>query len=570
MKLDYLVIIDAPHTHLVQVRIKAKKQGQKMVFFMPSWSPGSYLMREYARHVVTFRAEQDNGEVLFSQKIEKGKWEIDWEKSDLKKINENFEVVYEVYCGELTVRTSMVDDSHAFLHGPSYLMGLEGELVEKPTIEFRFPPLWSKISTPLEEIGARNEFIYQALDYDDLVDSPVEIGCHDTDGFMSHGKEHHLSFYGKLFPHKHDLKQDIKKIIDHIAGFMGGMPYEHYHIIAHFLPNIYGGLEHLDSTVVQFDGRRMGDRKAYLKWLSLISHEYFHTWNVKRIRPVELGPFNYTEENYTTMLWLAEGLTSFVDELFVYHCGLCSLEEYLDIQRNNIDRYLKVPGRKFHSLEQSSFNAWIKLYRPDENIRNTSVSYYLKGGHVFFALQVLLAQKGKSLKDLIHKLWNLYLERPEKGVNTEEVLQMIEDIGGKDIADKFWTMVRTTEDIGLEDFWKKAGVKWVWSQDKKPWLGLSVKEENERPVIEEVILDGPGYKAGLNAGDRLVSVNNMKMTYDEFHGMNDFFLIDQKYTLQILRQGMYRDIDVIFENEPPRVLKLIVEDEKLLKAALSL
>ena len=268
------------------------------------------------------------------------------------------------------------------------------------------------------------------------------------------------------------------------------------------------------------------------------------------------------------MLWLAEGLTSFVDELFVYQAGLCSLEEYLEIQRQNLQRYYNIPGRKFHSLEQSSFDAWIKLYRPDENIRNTSVSYYLKGGLVFFALHVLLREKGFSIKHFIRKLWSLYKENPEVGFVKEQVMDIVKELAGEDVHDQFWAMVSTTEVIDLESFWSKIGVEWEWQESVKPWLGTSVIEYNGMPKVQEVTLDGPGYKVGLNAGDLLLSVNGLRMSYEEFHKMEEFFVCGKTYTLQILRQGEFRDINVSFEKAPRRIKRLKIQDREKLERVL--
>ncbi len=435
MKVSYLVEIEDPHLHLVKVTLKGKRSTgtAQLDVFLPSWSPGSYLMREYSRHVRWVRATQDNGEVLWVEQTAKGTWRLDWDRSQLKAPADGFSFTYQIYLHELTVRTSHVDATHAFLHGPSYLVGVVGEPLPAPTIEFRFPPLWSHLSTSLTEAvaGARDSFVYTAANYDELVDCPVEIGCHETDGFMAGGVPHALAFYGEVYPHGNNLKKDFQTIVETVAATMGGTyPFDHYQFITHFAPKLYGGLEHLNSTALHFDGRRLGVRKDYLTFLSLTAHEYFHAWNVKRIRPKELGPFDYRNEAYTTLLWLAEGLTSFMDDLFVYRAGLATLEEYLDFVKGNLDTFLATPGRRFHSLEDSSYNAWIKLYRPDENLRNSSVSYYLKGGLVFMALHADLQAKGKGIDDLLALLWQDYQSRPAIGVTKEQVYGMVESLGG--------------------------------------------------------------------------------------------------------------------------------------------
>ena len=459
MKLSYKLIIETPSTHQVRVIIEGKKESNEKTldFFLPRWSPGSYLMREYSRHISQIIAQTKNGERLDVEQIDTSIFQIDWTKSELKKPDDFFTLTYNIYCHELTVRTSHVDDSHAFLHLPTLLMGIVNRFIEDPTIELVFPPQWSHLTTGLKDISEKREvFLYTASNYDELIDCPIEIGCHETDGFQVNGIDHHLAFYGTQLPHKENFKADIKKIVEHIGNFMGGLPYEKYVFITHLSPGVFGGLEHSNSTALQFCPTQITNRKGYVNYLALVAHEYFHTWNVKRIRPFELGPFNYLKEANTKLLWLAEGLTSLMDELFVYRMGLISLEEYLDMQKDNLNRYYGTPGRKFHSLDDSSYNAWIKLYRPDENSNNSSISYYLKGGIVFFALNILLAEKNKSINDLLSLLWKDYQKNPERGVHAELVYKMVEEIGGAEIRNKFELMTSTTEDIDLENYLFKS------------------------------------------------------------------------------------------------------------------
>ncbi len=564
MKLNYIVTIEDPKNHIVRVCIKGEKSSSddKLVFFLPSWSPGSYLMREYSRNIRTLRASAPNGEVLFHEQIKKGAYEVNWTKSNLKAASNGFEIVYEVYCHELTVRTSHIDESHAFLHGPSYLMGIEDKELRDLEIEYKFPALWSKISTGLKDISTdRNVFKYYAPDYDVLIDAPAEIGCHLTDGFRVDGKDHELAFFGHTLVPEMNLKDDIKKIVEYIANMWGEIPYEKYTFITHFAPNTFGGLEHLNSTALQFCSLRMTKRSDYIMWLSLVAHEYYHTWNVKRIRPKELGPFDYQNENYTKMLWLAEGLTSFMDENLVYRIGLCSLEEYLEMQKKNINRYLSVKGKKFHSLEDSSFNTWIKLYRPDENSNNSSVSYYLKGGIVFFILHTLFAKNGKSITDLQNLLWKSYKERPESGLEDFEVYDMVEKIGGSEIRDEFVRMIETTEDLKLDEAFNELGLELVKNDKPKLSFQCAFDYKEERVFINSVELDGAAYKSGLNAGDELISINNMRLTKSMIDELSNQVKENQSYELLINRLGYIQKVNLVFEKESTSVKEIKIIDK---------
>lgn len=573
MKAHYLVQIDKPEHNHVKVTLKLTKPRDKntLQVFLPSWSPGSYLLREYSRHIRWFSASQENGEVLFHSQIAKGTWEIDWSKSELKKPSEKFEVTYEIYGKELTVRTSHVDASHAFLQGPSYLMGVVGEALPDPTIEFRFPPSWSKLSTGLKDISQnRGTFLYTAKNYDELLDSPVEIGCHETDGFVALGKPHHIANYGELYPHHHDLKKDLKKIVETVAAhFDNDLPYDEYLFLTHFVPKHFGGLEHLNSTALHFDGRKLSNKKDYQRYLSLVAHEYFHLWNVKRIRPKELGPFDYVNENYTTMLWLAEGLTSFVDDLFVYRADLCTLEDYLDVVKSNLDHYFSTPGRRYHSLEQSSFNAWIKLYRPDENSKNSSISYYLKGGLVFTALHALLVEKGKSVDDLLLLLWQDFKSRPATGVTKEDVYRMVREIGGDAVLNEFSTMVETTQEIDFDSVFKKLGCELKWEEKQTPWLGIDWDWHGDRAVAKSVVIDSPAHRAGVNAGDEIVFLNGYRFLREDAEKTHHLLLNDQNYELIISRLGKLHRLEIMPTKGPKQLKEISVVDRVLAEKSFS-
>lgn len=563
MQVHYLVEITDPQNHIVKVRLSAQRGDlEQLTIFMPSWSPGSYLMREYARNIRTITAKTSSGEYLSFEQKTKGTWEIDFKNSELKGSCTSFDIEYEVYCHELTVRTSHVDESHAFLHGPSYLIGLKDHELE-PIIEFRFPALWSKLHTGLEDISEKREqFVYSAPSFDDLLDCPVEIGCHESDGFMVEGKEHHLIWYGETYPHSNNLKEDIKKIVETVSSHFSEIPYERYLFITHFKRNLYGGLEHKNSTALHFDGRMLADRESYINWLALVAHEYFHTWNVKRIRPIELGPFDYLNENYTRLHWLTEGLTSFMDELFVLRSGLCTLEEYLKMQTKNLQRYLDIPGKKFHSLEDSSFNAWIKLYRPDENSLNSSISYYLKGGLVFSTLHFELKKQGKNINELLSRLWQRYLDNPAVGVTGDEVLAMIEDIGGKDVRDKFELRLTTTEDIDFESYYKEIGCEFEWDQPSSVDLGLTLRYQGDQAFVSQVKLDSCAHKAGINAQDELIAINGLRVLKDDLERMTKMLVPGKSYSYTCSRQGTIVTGTLVAEKALKKLKAIKVIDEK--------
>ena len=573
MKLHYKLIIEEPWQHYVKVVIVGEKGENQntLPFFMPSWTPGSYLMREYARHVRRFNASTSHGEALWFIQPEKGVWALDWEKSHLEKENCTFQVSYEVYCHEFGVRNSHVDRDHAFIHGPSVFMGVLEEPLRDITLKVEFPPVWSKISTGLKDISTkRNEFIYTASDYDVLLDSPLEIGCHETDGFVLEGVDHELAFSGNLIPHKNDLKADMKTICATVAKTMGEIPCQKYTFLSHFVLGKFGGLEHSNSTALHYCPKKLIDREGYINWLSLVAHEYFHTWNGKRIRPKELGPFNYQKEGATNMLWLVEGLTSFMDNLFVYRSGLCTLEEYLEVLRKGLERYWKTPGRMFSSLEDSSFNAWIKLYRPDENSSNSFVSYYLKGGIVFWVLNALLFEQRKSIDELLQLLWKRYKEKPGMGLGEDEVFQMVEQLGEKSVVESFVNMIKTTEEIDLERIFKSIGLGFEWEpvDGEKAYWGADFSFEGERIFVKSVTLDGPAHKSGVNAGDEIIALNGMRTL--RLHGFQEGegLFPEREYVLTVGRLQQIKELRLIPSRHPRALKKIVILDRDKCKKAL--
>jgi predicted metalloprotease with PDZ domain len=570
MNLYYTINITDPMTHIAKISISgSRKKGQEqMEFFLPRWSPGSYLMREYGKNVRSFKACSAKGADLYFTQKSMGIWTLDWNHPEFRNEELEFSVEYEVYCHELTVRTSHIDESHAFLHGPSLLMGVTGATITNPRLELRFPALWSKVTTGLKDVSeTREKFVYEACDYDTLIDAPIEIGCHETDGFKVNGKDHELAFYGETLPHGKDLKADMKTIVEYVSKVMKSMPYEKYTFITHFCPGKYGGLEHLNSTALQFPSGWLLERKNYIKWLELVAHEYFHTWNVKRIRPVELGPFDYTKEAETRMHWLTEGLTSFMDQLLVLRSGLMTLEEYCGVQSENLKRYYQIPGRKFHSLEDSSFNAWVKLYRPDENSNNSSISYYLKGGLVFTVLHVLFYEQGKDMVDLLDLLWQRYESNKEVGVSKSEVLEMIEQVGGRNVKDQFAHLLSSCEEIDFEEVLGRAGLELEYEAESDlVELGMKANYQGDQVIVHSVELDKCAYKSGVNAGDELLAINGQRILKSDFSELKNRLMPNERYELTVSRLGRIIQLDLLTQ-KTAKVLKSIkLVDETKAKA----
>jgi predicted metalloprotease with PDZ domain len=567
VKLEYLLVIEDPHKHMAKVVIKGRRSNDmnQLRFFLPAWCPGSYMIRDYARHIVSLQAMQGNGEVLHCIKETKSTWVIDWDKSELSNQGLDFELVYQIYCFQISVRSSYIDVSHAFINGPGTFMGLVDHPVEEPTLEVVFPQLWSKISTSLEDISpTRDVFLFKADDYDSFIDCPLEIGCHDTDGFMHGGVPFELAFYGRVLQHKNQLKADIKRIVEYISTLWGNIPFDKYCFISHFLRNQFGGLEHGNSSVLIFDSALLGKRKEYLDYLSLVAHEYFHAWNIKKIRPIELGPFDYQKENYTTLLWLVEGLTTYMDDLIVFRTGIGQLEEYLEIIKNTLKKYDKNAGKRFQTLEEASFDAWIKLYNIDENFKNSNVCYYSKGKLVFMALHILFFEKGVPFSEFLKALWNLHQGRPSVGIKSEEVFQIVEGLAGVEVCDEFTRMISTTEDIDFDFLFKKIGINIKRAPGASVSIGASVHiKDSCRVFVKEVELDGSAFKAGLNPGDEIIGVDGVRILAEDLKIFPDCLGVDTRVRFQVSRAGQLMEVDTITEAEGLVVQGLEVLDQNL-------
>ena len=259
-----------------------------------------------------------------------------------------------------------------------------------------------------------------------------------------------------------------------------------------------------------------------------------------------------------------------MDELFIFRAGLITLEEYLEMQKDNLNRYYSIPGRKFHSLDDSSYNAWIKLYRPDENSNNSSMSYYLKGGIVFFALHILLTEKKKSINDFLSLLWKDYQNHPERGLNPSQVYSMVEEVGGSEIREKFEVMTSTTEEIDLESICAKAGLKFEWDKHESPWLGFDPEFFGERVHVRAVTLDGPAFKGGLNAGDEILAINGIRVLKDRFTDFAKFLRVNETYTVTISRLSVIQNVSINVGVVPAKLRVISFADKNLTESIFKL
>ncbi len=500
---EYVVDLLEARRHQLRITARFRSAGAQLVVQLPVWTPGSYLVREYARHLQDLVAETDDGKPLAIEKTSKASWRV--ETGGAKTVV----LKYSVYANDLTVRSAHADATHAYWNGACAFLYVEAQKTAPSLVAVNAPEGWH-VTTPLpQESGALHKFI--ARDYDELVDSPFEVGTHELIEFRAVGKPHRIAIWGDCSRPRHELAADFSKIVDASAAiFEGSVPYDDYTFLMLLAPNAYGGLEHKSSTTLISSPFTFAPRKKYEDFLELVSHEFFHLWNVKRIRPQTLGPFDYQQENYTRALWMMEGITSYYDRLLLVRAGLLPPRRFLGKFADDWAKLMATPGRKHHSLEEASFDSWIKHYRPDENTVNTSISYYLKGGLVatLFDLEIRRRSEGaKTLDDVMRTLWREF-GMHDKGFPEHEAQAIFERATGLSLGDLFATWVRGKDEVDPSAALAAVGLELVSGHDddevQQAWLGITWSDSGLR--VREVLEGSPAERAGICPGDDVVAL----------------------------------------------------------------
>ena len=567
MPILYRLLIAEPQTHhfLVDMEVEDAAGPQRVV--MPSWTPGSYLMREFPRNVVTFAAADGTGRPLAARKADKNTWQVD------APADGRLRVRYLVYADELSVRTSHVDASHAFINGTSAFMYVEGRRDEEIRLEVRAPAAW-RITTALEETAPG---VFRASGYDELADSPLEIGTHDLFGFEVDGIPHRWAIWGRGNYDRERLIADTTRIVRAEQALFGELPYRAFTFILHLVPGGSGGLEHRDSTVLVAD-RWAFRGQAYEGVLGLIAHELFHAWNGKRIRPAVLGPFDYVRESYTRELWVVEGITTYYTDLILRRAGIFTRTRFLEKAAEQASRLIGIPGRMVQPLEDASFDAWIKFYRPDANSPNATISYYHKGGLVALLLDLAIRRAtsgARSLDEVMHALWNRY-GKPDIGFPEGEVERVASEVAGADLGPLFDRWLRGTEELDFAPYLAAAGLAIGPAHEAHPAAGISsppvgepgaqpmrevrvgfqFKMEGGRTIVGNVLAGSPAWRAGVSAGDELLALDGLRVD-----AMSLGMRMQEKEpgttaTLTVFRRDELLTLPLVVESGPPTRLAI--------------
>ena len=569
---EYQLRFDAPNTHLLDITIRAGGlSGASVEFAMPDWAPGAYEIEEYARNVQDFRAQAAGGKALAWRKTDAQTWRIELAGANA------VEVRYRLYANIMANNWAQYNERHAFLGGPAVWMYLVGGKERPVRLTITPPaatPAWHA-ATGLDRAGENS---FTAENYDWFADCPIELSDWTEKTFTFAGTTYHFVMHDVMG--KQDYEQaakDTERIVQNLVPVFSGVanvgpqaaPFHEYWFLMHVWPESGGGLEHLDSTQINFatnwDNRAlMRPGTAYDLKLFVIAHEFFHAWNVKRLRPRPLGPFDYTREVHTPSLWISEGLTSYYGELALVRARLITPEAYLASMSELFSEFEKEPGRAERSIEDTSWDTWFRdretgRRRFGINLQNTNYSYYDGGQVVGHLLDFAIRQatnNQKSLDDWMRLLYSRYA-LPKPGFEPEEAVRAASEVAGQDMSEFFRRYISGKEPLPYEQYFGYAGLRVLRAQDEA-WIGITAgKSDDGRPQVVDVLPGSPAERAGLDRGDVAVAVNGKEVTVESFPHAFAAMKIGDTARVTVLRGMELREFSLQLAADPHPAIRLV-------------
>lgn len=536
-QINYTLRMPKPQNHYFEVEMEISGVTDKIVEIkMPVWAPGSYLVRDFSKNVNLVKAYNEKGESLVVEKTTKNAWKIT--KGTAKKVKVN----YEVYAFELTVRTSFLDLTHGFVSGTGVFMYVEklkdkgGKLNVVPHANFKtITTALAKSADGFNGDGGTTTFSYS--DYDQLADCPIEIGNQEVFTFESKGVNHTVAMYGEGNYDINQLKVDMAKITAASTEVFGQNPNKEYVFIVHNVTDSQGGLEHVNSTTLSVNRWGYSPDK-YSRFLTLVAHEYFHLWNVKRMRAIELGPFNYDSETYTSLLWVMEGFTSYYEDLIMYRAGFLTKEEYLATLSKTLNYVEGSEGSRVQPVAHASFDAWIKAYKPNENSANTTMSYYSRGGLVAAVMDAKIVAKFKGQKSLDGFLQLLYQEffvKLDRGFSAQEFEKMFSKYMEEDMSDFFKKYVYDTQIPDYEAIFAPLGITVESNNRELISFGAAFGMSDGLVTVKAIRSNSAAEEAGLSVGDEVIGFNGYRMDVTLLNEMIASLNVNQEFNLLISR-----------------------------------
>ncbi len=544
-----------PDNHYFEVKLELKNNTSKQLEIkMATWTPGSYLIREYAKNVEAVSAIDKSGKPLAIKKVNKNSWELTAGKvADLT-------VSYRVYANELAVRNCYLDHEQGYLNPASVFLFVKGFENKPATLKVELPSEWKQVVTALKPKGTSNtEFEIQNLD--EFIDSPILCGNPVIVPFEAGGVKHKVAFQGPANLNEEKIKSDFSKIIEAEKSVFQHHPCKEYTFLVHHVAQGGGGLEHSHSSSLQTSPLTYDSETNYQNFLGLVSHEYFHLWNVKRLRPNPLGPFDYDQENYTTMLWFSEGFTSYYDDFILFRAGITKKEKFLDVVASNLSRVESVPGMYNQSLSEASLDAWIKYYRPNENSQNSQSDYYTKGAAIGTLLDLMIIKETKgdqNLDNLMKEMYDeFYISKNVGFSETDFERHLGKKLGekkAKDFIDKFINGVEKPDWVkSFSDF----GIKISDRNDLLKPLTIGLKlQGNGRVTVQGINKLGPAYLSGIYIGDEIISIGDRRIDSPDLNSV--FSSMSEGSKIQVLynRAGQLKTTEITLARDPGKNLKL--------------
>ena len=563
--INYRLKMEKPQNHYFQVEMELTDfKENEVTVKMPVWAPGSYLVREFSKNVDLVKAKDEKGQVLAVNKKTKNAWVI------LKGAAKKVIVSYEVYAFELSVRTSFLDLTHGFVSGSGVFMyvdghqELAGQLTVVPYKDF------AKVSTALpksaESVAADGVQSFVFKNYDQLVDCPIEIGNQEVFTFKAAGVLHTVAIYGAGNYNVDRLKSDMAKIVETATGVVGENPNKEYTFIIHNVVDGQGGLEHCNSCTLSVNRWTYSDTE-YLGFLSLVAHEYFHLWNVKRIRPIELGPFNYDEENYTSLLWVMEGFTTYYDELLLVRAGYTDDTDYLQKLQGTVNYVEGSVGARVQPVAHASFDAWIKAYRPNENSSNTTMTYYSRGQMLAALIDVMIVSKydgKKCLDHFLQQLYNKYYKKLNRGFSEQEFKTELEELLGENLDGFFAKYVNGTDIAPLSETFAKVGVQVTEIGLPRASFGAGLRQDGGKTIVRSIRAGSAAELAGLSVNDELIGCNGYRVDQTDFEQFVNGVENGAQFKILVSRDDILYELSVkmTMYDRPQYQFKVVEDDAK--------
>ncbi len=560
-----------PGSHYAEIEALIPTGGAESVeMMMAVWTPGSYLVREYAQQIDALSASGAEGTARVITKTAKNRWRIATGGDTTLRLS------YRLYCHRSSVRNNWVDENYAFLVGAATFLTPVGDLDRPHEVTVELPAGWRQAVSSLDSSdpsapakAGSNRVTFRARNFDQLIDSPLYAGTPTLHRYEAGGVPHLLLNEGEGSSWDGPRSaQDAQRIAEQLISFWGSVPYPRY-LLMNLITEGRGGLEHKNSAVLMTSRWATRTRESYLNWLGLVSHEQFHAWNGKRLRPVALGPFDYEHEVYTRQLWVVEGITSYYGDLLVRRAGLSTRKEYLKELSKTIDRLQTTPGRLVQPLVDASFDAWIKHYRRDENSVNSGVSYYSKGALVAWLLDARLrraSQAEPGLASSLDSVLRAAFERysGERGYSEEEFRALIREQAGtasEEIGSFLHQALETTEELDFTPALDWFGLRFKTDADQEGakdesadsgWLGIKTRVEKGRLLVDEVRRDTPAFTASLTPNDEILALDGYRVTAESWKERLESYRPGQAAELLVARRQRLVRVPVRFGREEPQ------------------